>query len=50
MISPGVLAQTGIETGELIEAVAARLEPSAVIVVDALAAMELSRLGCTVQI
>ena len=50
VISPGVLAQTGIETGELIEAVAARLEPSAVIVVDALAAMELSRLGRTVQI
>ncbi len=49
-ISPGVLAQTGIETGELIGAVAARLEPSAVIVIDALAAMELSRLGRTVQI
>ena len=49
-IAPGVLAQTGIETGELISAVAARLEPSAVVVIDALAAMELARLGRTVQI
>ena len=50
VISPGVLGQTGVETGELISAVAARLEPSAVVVIDALAAMDASRLGRTVQL
>ena len=50
VIATGVLAQTGMETGELIEAVAEKIQPSAVIVIDALAAMETSRLGRTVQI
>lgn len=50
VISPGVLAQTGIETGELISSVADKIEPTAVIIIDALAAMDISRLGCTVQL
>ena len=50
VITTGVLGQTGMETGELIGAVAEKTEPSAVIVIDALAAMEVSRLGRTVQI
>lgn len=50
VLSPGVLGQTGIETGELIISLIKRLEPSAVIAVDALASRSLARLGCTVQI
>ncbi len=48
-ISPGVLGQTGIETGEIIKGVVERIKPAAVITVDALASRNLSRLGCTVQ-
>lgn len=48
-ISPGVLGQTGIETGEIIRGVVDRIKPAAVITVDALASRNLSRLGCTVQ-
>ncbi len=49
VIAPGVLGQTGIETGELILGAADRVVPSAVIVIDALAARSLDRLGSTVQ-
>lgn len=49
VLSPGVLGQTGIETGEIILGTADRINPSAVIVIDALAARSLSRLGVTVQ-
>ncbi len=49
-IAPGVLGQTGIETGEIIRGVADRIKPSAVITVDALASRSLKRLGSTVQI
>lgn len=49
-LAPGVLGQTGIETGEIIAGVAATVRPSVVITVDALAARRLSRLGNTVQI
>lgn len=50
VITPGVLGQTGIETGELLLGIVERLKPAAVIVVDALASRQLSRLGCTVQL
>jgi spore protease len=50
VLAPGVLGQTGIETGELLFSVAERLHPCALIVVDALASRRLERLGCTVQI
>ncbi len=49
VLSPGVLGQTGIETGEIILGTADRITPSAVIVIDALAARSLERLGSTVQ-
>ena len=49
-INPGVLGQTGVETGEIIAGAVRTVSPSAVIVIDALAARRLSRLGCTVQI
>jgi spore protease len=50
VLAPGVLGQTGIETGELIKSVVESIKPSAVIVIDALASRSLSRLGCTIQI
>ena len=49
-LTPGVVGRTGIESGELIAAAVREVRPSAVIAVDALAARQLSRLGCTVQI
>lgn len=49
-ISPGVLGQTGIETGEIIRAVIDKTKPDFVIAVDALASRKLSRLGRTIQI
>ncbi len=50
VLAPGVLGQTGIETGEIILGAAERIKPSAVIVIDALAALSLERLGSTVQL
>ena len=49
VLAPGVLGQTGIETGEIILGTVDRISPCAVIVIDALAARSLERLGCTVQ-
>lgn len=49
-LATGVLGQTGIETGEIIKSVADAIKPKAVIVIDALAAAGLERLGRTVQI
>lgn len=50
VVSPGVLGQTGMETGELLAGIAEKIHPAAVIAVDALASRRLSRLGCTIQI
>ena len=50
VLAPGVLGQTGIETGELLYSIVQRLSPAALIVVDALASRRLDRLGCTLQI
>ena len=49
-LAPGVLGQTGVETGEDICGVLDRVRPAAVIAVDALAAGRLSRLLRTVQL
>ncbi len=49
VLAPGVLGQTGIETGEIIAGIVAKIRPAAVIVIDALASHRLKRLGCTVQ-
>ncbi len=49
VLSPGVLGQTGVESAEIIKSLVGFLDPAAVIVIDALAARRLSRLGCTVQ-
>ena len=49
-IAPGVLAETGIETVEVISGAVRSISPDAVIVVDALAARSCDRLAATVQI
>lgn len=49
VIIPGVLGKTGVETGEIIESVARKVKPCAVIAIDALASRRLERLGTTVQ-
>lgn len=48
--APGVLGTTGIETAEMLEALINKLNPSSLVVIDALAARSLDRLGKTVQI
>ena len=48
--SGGVMGQTGIETAEIVRAVAAEIKPKAIIAVDALACNDVSRLGTTIQI
>jgi len=47
---PGVMAQTGIETVELIRTVANEVKPDMLLVVDALAARSANRLNTTIQI
>lgn len=49
-LSPGVLGVTGMETAEMAAGLVERLKPAAIIVVDALAAMETSHIGTTVQL
>ena len=49
VMAPGVLGQTGTESSEAVRGVCREIRPAAVIVVDALAAAEASRLGRTVQ-
>lgn len=49
-LAPGVLAQTGIETLELIRGAVERVRPELVIAVDALAARGVDRLATTVQL
>lgn len=49
-LSPGVLGVTGMETAELTLGLVERLKPAAVLVVDALAAMETDHIGTTIQL
>lgn len=49
-ITPGVMAQTGMETAEIIKGIIAQTRPDAVLVVDALAARSVHRLGVTIQL
>lgn len=49
-IAPGVMAQTGMEAGEILESIVKETKPDLVIVVDALAARSVKRLCTTVQI
>lgn len=49
-LSPGVLGQTGVESGELVKCAADRLTPHLLVAVDALAARSCDRLASTIQI
>lgn len=49
-IAPGVMAQTGMETSEIIKGVIKETKPKLLIVVDALAARSTQRLNSTIQI
>ncbi len=49
-IAPGVLGQTGVESADIIRAVSQIVKPSALIVIDSLAAMDRNRLCSTVQL
>ena len=49
-LAAGVLATTGVESGQLIQAVAERLRPGCIVAVDALASRSVERLCRTVQI
>ena len=49
-IAPGVLGQTGIEAAEIIKSLCEVAKPDCVIVIDALACSDVSRLGTTIQL
>lgn len=49
-IKPGVMANTGIETTDIISSVVDKIKPSLVIAVDALAASSISRINKSIQI
>lgn len=49
-IVPGVMAQTGMETAEILKGVIEETKPELVIAIDALAARSVRRLGTTIQL
>ena len=49
-ISPGVMAQTGMETSEIVKGIVKEVQPDFVIAIDALAARNTRRLNRTIQI
>jgi spore protease len=49
-ISPGVMAQTGMETLEIIKGIVKETSPKLLIVIDALAARSVSRVNTTIQL
>ena len=49
-IIPGVMAQTGMETSEIIEGIVEETKPDVIIAIDALAARSTRRLNRTIQI
>lgn len=49
-IVPGVMAQTGMETAEILKGIIRETRPQLVIAIDALAARSIRRLGTTIQL
>lgn len=49
-IVPGVMAQTGMETAEIVKGIVKETRPTAVIAIDALAARSTHRLNTTIQV
>ncbi len=48
-IAPGVLGITGLETYEVIKGIVEKIQPAVLIIVDALAAQNVDRIGTTIQ-
>ncbi|QGT99076.1 Spore germination endopeptidase Gpr [Candidatus Syntrophocurvum alkaliphilum] len=48
-IAPGVLGVTGLETFEVIKGIVEKVNPAMIVVVDALAAQNVDRIGTTIQ-
>lgn len=49
-IAPGVMAQTGMETAEILMGIISQIHPDLIIAIDALAARSVRRLGTTIQL
>lgn len=49
-LTPGVMAQTGMETAEIVKGVVEQIQPTLILAVDALAACSARRLGTTIQL
>lgn len=49
-IAPGVMAQTGMETAEILKGITGETSPDLLIAIDALAARSIRRLGTTIQL
>ena len=49
-IAPGVLGITGIETAEILKGVVEKVHPEVMLVIDALSAKSVDRIGSTIQI
>ena len=49
-VCPGVMAQTGMETAQIIKGIAENVKPDIVIAIDALAARNTERLNTTIQL
>ena len=49
-ITPGVMAQTGMETAEIVQGIVSETKPDVVVAIDALAARSVRRLSRTIQI
>lgn len=49
-IAPGVMAQTGMETAQIMRGIVQETKPDLVIAIDALAARSIRRLGTTIQV
>ena len=49
-LAPGVMAQTGMETANIVKGIVEKEKPDAVILIDALAARDVNRLGTTIQL
>ncbi len=49
-LAAGVLGTTGVESGEIVKAVADQIHPKAIVAIDALAARRVERLCATVQV
>lgn len=50
MMTPGVFAQTGMESSDIIKGIVQKTKPNCIVTVDALAARSAFRLGKTIQI